>query len=136
MENNKRFRIVGSTDEVTACECCGRQDLKGTVILVEVDQDGNQSQEMYFGCVCAAKASGQTSKFIKSEAKAADEAKAKARASFINQFRINSAAHKELNEINGRAIMVTYKERVAMGLIKRYNEAEAAAQKAADEAGL
>ena len=31
------LKVLGTTDEVTACECCGRSDLKGTVVLSDPD---------------------------------------------------------------------------------------------------
>lgn len=44
------YRIIGINDEVTTCECCGRSNLKCTVVLT----DGEQ--EVRFGRDCAAKA--------------------------------------------------------------------------------
>lgn len=41
--------IIGYTDSVTECECCGKVDLKGTYCL---DIDG---VELYYGSVCAFK---------------------------------------------------------------------------------
>jgi ribosome-binding protein aMBF1 (putative translation factor) len=48
------LKILGITDERTACECCGRDNLKKTVAL---DKDG---VVVYFGTECAAKAMGRT----------------------------------------------------------------------------
>lgn len=42
------FKILGITDERTACECCGKTGLKKTVAL---DKDG---VVVYFGTDCAA----------------------------------------------------------------------------------
>ena len=42
--------IVGTSDEVTTCECCGKSDLKSTVVLGT--HDGEVS---YYGIVCAAR---------------------------------------------------------------------------------
>ena len=66
--------ILGTTDEVNTCDCCGRTDLKDTVAL----QDDETGDIVYYGCVCAAKKRNVPAKQIKSEAKKADEAKAKA----------------------------------------------------------
>lgn len=41
--------IIGYTDSVTECECCGKTNLKGTFCI---DMDG---VELYFGRVCAFK---------------------------------------------------------------------------------
>lgn len=44
------LRIIGISDEVTTCECCGRTNLKKTVVLT--DGEG----EKRYGSECAAKA--------------------------------------------------------------------------------
>jgi len=61
--------IIGYTDSITECDCCGKIDLKGTYC---VDVDG---VELYFGSVCAFKNHGFTkeeqrqakAKFIKEQ---------------------------------------------------------------------
>ena len=55
--------IIGYTDSVTECECCGKTDLKGTYRL---DIAG---VELYYGSVCAFKNHGVTTEEQK-EAKA------------------------------------------------------------------
>jgi hypothetical protein len=68
-------RFLGTTDDVTTCECCGRQDLKSTVAL---DLDGDSGQPTYYGVVCAARALKMDAKSVKSAARKADEDKARA----------------------------------------------------------
>lgn len=46
--------ILGYTDEVTSCDCCGKVDLKGTYAI---DLNGDIS---YYGSVCAFKIQGVT----------------------------------------------------------------------------
>lgn len=46
--------IIGYTDSITECECCGKIDLKGTYCL---DING---EELYYGSVCAFKSHGLT----------------------------------------------------------------------------
>jgi ribosome-binding protein aMBF1 (putative translation factor) len=46
--------IIGYTDSITECECCGKTDLKGTYCL---DIDG---VELYYGSTCAFKSHGVT----------------------------------------------------------------------------
>jgi recombinational DNA repair protein (RecF pathway) len=70
---NTALRMLGTTDEVTTCDCCGRKDLKDTVAFERED-----GQVVYFGCVCAARALRSTAKDIRSSARAADKAKADA----------------------------------------------------------
>jgi len=41
--------IIGYTDSITECECCGKTELKGTYCL---DIDGT---ELYYGSTCAFK---------------------------------------------------------------------------------
>lgn len=43
------YKILGITNDVTTCECCGRSDLKATVVI------GNEDNTVfgYFGCDCA-----------------------------------------------------------------------------------
>lgn len=44
-------KIAGITNDVTTCECCGRDDLKKTIVLM--DTEGNIK---YYGSNCAASA--------------------------------------------------------------------------------
>lgn len=46
--------IIGYTDSISECDCCGKKELKGTYC---VDVDG---VEFYFGSVCAFKNHGLT----------------------------------------------------------------------------
>jgi hypothetical protein len=71
----KLFRVLGTTDEVTSCDYCGRVELKGTVKLAILDEDSNDTGELvYYGSGCAAKAGKRKVKDIRDEAKAADAA--------------------------------------------------------------
>lgn len=74
----KVFKVLGTTDEVTECEHCGRVDLKGTIRLGALDEDGNVEGVTYFGAVCGARAAGWTTKEIRRSAGAADRAAAEA----------------------------------------------------------
>lgn len=53
-----RFRLLGIVDDVTACDCCGKQELKCTMALEELDADGNAVGEVYYGRDCGARALG------------------------------------------------------------------------------
>jgi heterodisulfide reductase subunit A-like polyferredoxin len=74
----KVFKVLGTTDEITECEHCGRTELKGTIRLGELDEDGNVEGITYFGAVCGARAAGWTTKEIRKSAAAADRAAAEA----------------------------------------------------------
>ena len=73
-ERVSMYRSLGTTDEVNTCDLCGKKHLKDTVMLGELDADGNVLGVVYFGCVCAAKATGWTVKQIRNDAAAADRA--------------------------------------------------------------
>ncbi len=60
------FKIIGFTDKVNECDCCGRTELKGTY-CISID-----SNELYYGVTCAANAVGSTSKDIKEQVKKID----------------------------------------------------------------
>lgn len=53
--SNARFKLVGISDE-TVCECCGKQNLKRTVVLEQLDADGGMVSVVKFGRDCAARA--------------------------------------------------------------------------------
>lgn len=67
MGSNATARFLGSTDDVTSCDCCGRTDLKSTVAL---SFDGDVT--VYYGVVCAAKALGRDPKYVRQETRKAD----------------------------------------------------------------
>lgn len=64
---------LGTTDEVTTCDCCGKSSLKSTVAIQTDDA------VVYFGVVCAARKIGTDAKTVRTEAKRADDAKEAAR---------------------------------------------------------
>jgi len=70
----KRFTYLGTSDEVDACDCCGKSDLKSTVAI----QDNDSGETLYFGTTCAARALKQTVKEVKAGTGAADRARAEA----------------------------------------------------------
>lgn len=67
-------KVLGTTDEVTTCDCCGRQGLKKTVALLLPGSDS----PVFYGVTCAAVAQRRTIKEIRTEAREADLAKARA----------------------------------------------------------
>lgn len=52
------FKIIGTDDAVNTCDCCGKTNLKSTVI-VEVD-----GELLHYGAVCATRHTGLNSKEI------------------------------------------------------------------------
>lgn len=63
----KQYKFLGITDEVTECGLCGKQELKGTKIL----QDIETNEVFYFGSTCGASALGWTVKDFNKTAKTA-----------------------------------------------------------------
>jgi hypothetical protein len=53
----KAFKLLGISEE-TECECCGKANLKRTVVLAHLDADGNTVEVVKFGRDCAARALG------------------------------------------------------------------------------
>lgn len=68
-----KFRVeyLGTTDECDVCGCCGNTNLKKTVMLFVLDEDGNRDELVYYGTSCAAKALNMRPSQV---TKAADEA--------------------------------------------------------------
>lgn len=56
------IKIIGFTDSVNECDCCGKQNLKGTYCI---SVDGS---EFYYGATCAKNATGIPTKDIKEAA--------------------------------------------------------------------
>ncbi|NBW19777.1 MAG: hypothetical protein EBR82_68570 [Caulobacteraceae bacterium] len=69
--NKTIIRCLGTDDSVNACDCCGRSDLKATVAF-EVEG----GEVLYFGVVCAARATARNAAEIRRMAKLADDAAA------------------------------------------------------------
>ena len=75
MTNEERsVKYLGTTDDVTTCDCCGRTELKSTVAL-SIDE----SDAVYYGVTCAAHALKRSVAEVKKGTAAADRAIAKAR---------------------------------------------------------
>jgi hypothetical protein len=70
----RKFEYLGTTDEVTTCDCCGKSNLKKTVVI----RDFEGSEELYYGVTCAAKALNVGIKEVKAGTAAADKAKEEA----------------------------------------------------------
>lgn len=88
-------KFLGTTDDVTTCECCGRANLKATVAI---SIDG--AAPVFFGTTCAARALGRTAKEIKTSAARADReiAEAKQRERDAEHARFNAAWQAFLDE--------------------------------------
>lgn len=68
------FEVLGTTDEVTTCDCCGKNPLKATVAISFDD-----AEPVFFGSTCAAKAAKIAPKIMAKAVRSADKAKQKAK---------------------------------------------------------
>jgi len=62
-----RFDAIGTTDENTTCDCCGKSNLKMTVVLRDAD-----GEFYFYGRTCAARATRTTSAQVGRAAGAAE----------------------------------------------------------------
>lgn len=66
-------RALGTDDSVTTCDCCGKSNLKSTVII-ELDS----GEIVHYGSVCAGRNTNKTAKQINSEIRSEHERKVSA----------------------------------------------------------
>jgi hypothetical protein len=95
------FKVLGTTNDVTECEHCGRTELKGTIRLGVLDADGNVEDVTYFGAVCGARAAGWTTKDIRKQATAADRAAVEA--ARVERERLASVEYARVRALDGTA---------------------------------
>jgi len=74
MNTTSALRIVGITDEVSTCDCCGKNDLKRAVAL-----EGEEGEVVFFGTTCTAIALGRDAKEVRKESKKAQDRRDEAR---------------------------------------------------------
>lgn len=67
-----KFEFLGTTDERTSCDCCGKKNLRSTVAI----RDLETGDDLFFGATCAARALMMQVADVRREATAADRAAA------------------------------------------------------------
>lgn len=67
-----KYTAVGTTDECTTCDCCGKANLKMTVVLRDDEGDFH-----FFGRSCAARATGWRAAHLEREVTAANHKRAR-----------------------------------------------------------
>ena len=92
-----QFKALGTSTEVEECHCCGRTNLKKTVKLGVLDQDGNIQEVVYYGTDCAAKATGWNKQWMRTELSKADKQRRDNEHSAKNFIQLRDA----INEVNG-----------------------------------
>ena len=86
------FKIIGFTDKVNECDCCGKTELKGTYCI---SIDGN---EFYYGSTCASNTIKVSSDDIKKEVKKIELEKS------INEMVLNAKFEYQQNKVFKLAI--------------------------------
>lgn len=66
------YRALGTSNDVTKCELCGKEDLRGTLVLAILDADGNQEEVLYAGSTCGARKLKVKVAALRAESNAAD----------------------------------------------------------------
>jgi hypothetical protein len=66
----RQFQFLGTTDEHTSCDCCGKKDLKSTVAIRNLET----GEDLFFGVTCAARALNLQVAEVRRGAAAADRA--------------------------------------------------------------
>ncbi len=94
-------------DTVTSCDCCGRKDLKATV-LMRNDETG---AEFFFGRTCAARNSNKTSQQIIKEIRAERDA---AHGRTLNRLRDLQRSGVVLTRQLMREVATSYRADVVM----------------------
>ncbi|MBU3684725.1 MAG: hypothetical protein FGM39_12075 [Phycisphaerales bacterium] len=66
----RQFQFLGTTDDHTTCDCCGKKDLKSTVAIRNLET----GEDLFFGVTCAARALKLQVAEVRKGADAADRA--------------------------------------------------------------
>jgi hypothetical protein len=123
----KQYEYKGITDEETSCSCCGRVELKATIVLAVLDADGNATGEVtHFGRTCGARALGWNVKAVdvavkNTKAEMARHAEAMDRAVRFHPLMLAKSA--EITAFYNDP-QHTYKDARAQGLLARWHAME------------
>ena len=63
---NATYKTLGTDDAVNTCDCCGKTNLKFTVVMLGIES----GETVHFGSVCATRHSGRKLSVITSEIEA------------------------------------------------------------------
>lgn len=67
------YRFLGTTDDCTTCDCCGKANLKKTVVIMPLGAEGeDEGMPSYYGTTCAARALATTAKAVTEHAGVAE----------------------------------------------------------------
>lgn len=87
------YTAIGTDDSINTCDCCGKSNLKSTVIMQSSD-----GEILHYGSVCAQRNTGKTSKVIKQEiTKVHNDKVEAARKEMLSSFEYKNCANR-MNE--------------------------------------
>jgi hypothetical protein len=112
-----RYTVAGISDEHNTCDCCGKSNLKSTVVLLDLDS----GEFVFFGCVCASRNTGKRGRVSSPAAVLAEHYRRQ-------ESSLNQQARSILKMANGCANEETRAE------ARRYFDAALEARKKGDEA--
>jgi len=72
--NPALFQVLGITDEVTVCDCCGKSPLKSTYIVQMIES----GEILHYGSTCVCRNTGKPLRIVKAEIQGAEAAKLEA----------------------------------------------------------
>jgi len=90
-----KFLVLGTTDEVTACDCCGKSPLKMTYIVQLIDSPDVVN---YYGSTCVTRNTQKTRKQVNDEIAAAEKAKVDAAKAEFEAHPANIAHKAKMQE--------------------------------------
>lgn len=88
------MRYLGMTDEVTACDCCGKSDLQRTVAFETED-----GEVVHYGTTCAARHTGKSVQRWQGEAERARKAEEERRRMAVESALMQSSEMAALNRL-------------------------------------
>jgi hypothetical protein len=121
-----RYTVAGISDEHNTCDCCGKSNLKSTVVLLDLDS----GEFVFFGCVCASRNTGKsdTASVARKRGRVSSPAAVLAEHYRRQESSLNQQARSILKMANGCANEETRAE------ARRYFDAALEARKKGDEA--
>jgi len=123
----KNFTFLGTTQEVTECWLCGKQELKGTIVL-----ENNETGEIvYYGSTCGSKALGFTIKEFNEKAKNADQERKNKISYYVANHPLTIKKRYELNKVYNE-LKLNFKQVIELGYLKKWRTWEAQTKKAAE----
>lgn len=115
------FNILGTDDSVNTCDCCGKTNLKFTVVV-----ENESGEILHYGCVCATRHTKYTNKEIKQKINEVEE---QAKAEYDRRLKLaENEFLRSVENINLKAKMNAAHKTGLVGVaFKKFCEVERAA---------